>query len=356
MKVGIVTWHYYPNFGSSLQAYALQESIKRLGNNVRVINYRNPKIVRAVSFSDHLRVLCSKTIGKIIPRFRYAHLNYMSKYLQQTEPVYNERGVKELSRSFDTVVFGSDQIWAPNVYNPIYQGKFTQNCKKISYAASIGLPEIPQELVEKYKENLSSFSHIGIREEEGQKVLKNQCGIDSQVVLDPTLLLTVDKYKAMERKVPNTKEPFAFCYFLNANNQYRQAVEVYAKKRGLRIVGCSTRKEDEEWMTIIKAISACEFLWLIHHSNSVFTDSYHGTIFSLLYHKNFRTFLRFAEDDPIVQNSRIRQLDQYFSIAPLIQNPDQEVSDIFYDFDKFETSLALLREKSESFLKKALSE
>ena len=104
MKVGIITWHYYPNYGSSLQAYALQEGIKLLGNNVMVINYRNPKIVREISYKDHLRVLFSKTIGKIIPRFRYAHLNYMSKYLQQTRPVYDERGVKELSRSFDAVV------------------------------------------------------------------------------------------------------------------------------------------------------------------------------------------------------------------------------------------------------------
>lgn len=356
MKVGIITWHYYPNYGSSLQAYALQEGIKLLGNNVMVINYRNPKIVREISYKDHLRVLFSKTIGKIIPRFRYAHLNYMSKYLQQTRPVYDERGVKELSRSFDAVVFGSDQIWAPNVYNPIYQGKYSQNCKKVSYAASIGLPEIPQELVENYIENLSSFSHIGVREEEGQKVLKNQCGIDSKVVLDPTLLLSVDRYNAMERKVSNMKEPFVFCYFLNANNQYRQSVEAYAKKQGLRIVGDSARGKDEEWMTIIKDISACEFLWLIHHSNCVFTDSYHGTIFSLLYHKSFRTFMRFAEDDPIVQNSRIRQLDQYFNIAPLIQNSNQEVSEVFYDFDKFESSLALLREKSLTFLKKALSE
>lgn len=356
MKVGIITWHYYPNYGSSLQAYALQESIKALGYDVRFINYRNPKIVRKVELKDLLRVVLSNSIGRVISRYRFSHLNYMRKYLLQTKPVYDEQGVQELSSQFDTIVFGSDQIWAPNVYNAIYQGKYSPNCKKVSYAASIGLPEIPQALVEKYKENLSSFSYIGIREEEGQMVLKNQCGIDSEVVLDPTLLLSVDRYKAMERKVPNMKEPFVFCYFLNANNQYQQSVEAYAKKHGLRIVGCSARNEDEEWMTIIKDISACEFLWLIHHSNSVFTDSYHGTIFSLLYHKNFRTFMRFAEDDPIVQNSRIRQLDQYFSIAPLIQNPKQDVSEIGFGFDKFEISLAQLREKSLNYLKKALNE
>lgn len=356
MKIGILTWHYYPNFGSSLQAFALQETIRSLGYDVSIINYHNPKYGRVSKTKDNVRNMLSASIGLIYPRFRYPHLNYMRKYLLQTKPVYDEQGVQELSSQFDTVVFGSDQIWAPNVYNPIYQGKFSPNCKKVSYAASIGLPEIPQGLVEKYKENLRAFSHIGIREEEGQRVLKNQCGIDSEVVLDPTLILSVDRYKAMERKVSNVKEPFVFCYFLNANNQYRQSVEAYAKKHGLRIVGCSARNEDEEWMTIIKDISACEFLWLIHHSNSVFTDSYHGTIFSLLYHKNFRTFMRFAEDDPIVQNSRIRQLDQYFSIAPLIQNTKQDVSEIDFDFEKFETSLSQLREKSLSYLKKALND
>lgn len=356
MRVGIVTWHYYPNYGSSLQAYALQESIKILGHCVRVMNYRNLKIVRRVSYKDYLRVLLSNTIGWLVPRFRYSHLRYMSTFLQQTKPVYDEQGVQKLSELFDTVVFGSDQIWAPNVYNPIYQGKYSPNCKKVSYAASIGLPKIPKDLVEKYKENLSSFSHISVREEEGQKVLKNQCGIDSEVVLDPTLLLSVNRYEAMERKVPNMKEPFVFCYFLNAKNQYKRCVESYAKKNGLKVVGCSARKEDEEWMTIIKDISACEFLWLIHHSSFVFTDSYHGTIFSLLYHKDFRTFMRFAENDPIVQNSRIRQLEHYFNIAPLIQNPKQEVADTLFDFDKFEASLAQMKDKSLSFLKMALNE
>lgn len=356
MKIGILTWHYYPNFGSSLQAFALQDTIRSFGCNVRIINYHNPKYGRVSESKDLVRYLLSSSIGHISPRFRYPHLNYMRRYLIQTKPVYDEQGVQELSKLFDTIVFGSDQIWAPNVYNPIYQGKYSPNCKKVSYAASIGLPEIPLSLVEKYKENLSNFSHIGIREEEGQRVLKNQCGIDSEVVLDPTLILSVDRYKAMERKVSNMKEPFVFCYFLNTNNQYRQSVEAFTKQHGLKIVGCSAKNEDEEWMTIIKDISACEFLWLIHHSSCVFTDSYHGTIFSLLYHKNFRSFMRFAEDDPIVQNSRIRQLDQYFSIAPLIQNPKQDVSEIDFDFEKFETSLSQLREKSLSYLKKALND
>lgn len=355
MKVGIITWHYYPNFGSSLQAYALQESIKSLGADVSIINYRNPKLVRKVTFKDTLSVVLSSTIGWLFPRFRYAHLHYMSKYLQQTKVVYDEQGVQKLSELYDTVVFGSDQIWAPNVFDPVYHGKYSKNCKKVSYAASIGLSEIPQGLVEEYKENLSSFSHISVREEEGQMALKNQCGIDSMVVLDPTLLLSVDKYKVMERKVPNISDPFIFCYFLNANNRYRICVEAYAKNNGLKVVGCSARNGDNEWMTIIEGISACEFLWLIHHSTCIFTDSYHGTIFSLLYHKNFRTFMRFAEDDPIDQNSRIKQLNQYFGIAQLIQNPDMGFYEHFFDYEKFESSLDILKVKSLSFLKMALN-
>ena len=358
-KIGILTWHYYPNFGSALQSFALQTILGGLGHNVSIINYRNPKysiLSRKAVFVYTVSYYIYRLLGCMFGRYKNLPFFFRKRYLKETKMVIDEVGVRQLSEQYDAIVFGSDQIWAPNVYNPIYQGKYSPNCKKVAYAASIGLPEIQQDLVEKYKENLSSFSHIGVREEEGQKVLNNQCGINSEVVLDPTLLLSVDRYKAMERKVSNTKEPFAFCYFLNANNQYRQSVEAYAKKHGLRIVGCSARKEDEEWMTIIKDISACEFLWLIHHSNCVFTDSYHGTIFSLLYHKNLRTYMRFSEDDPIAQNSRIRQLDHYFNIAPLIQNPKQDVSEIGFDFDKFETSLVLLKEKSLTFLTKALSE
>ena len=96
-----------------------------LGYNVWLINYRNPKIVRKVELKDLIRVVLSNTMGRVMPRFRYSHLNYMRKYLLQTKPVYDEQGVQELSRRFDVVVFGSDQIWAPNVYNPIYQGKYS---------------------------------------------------------------------------------------------------------------------------------------------------------------------------------------------------------------------------------------
>ncbi len=354
MKIGILTWHYYPNFGSSLQAFALQESIKKLGHTVFIINYRNP-LINTVSVKDKSRILLSRLLGRIFPRFRYAHLNYMRTFFNQTRPVYNGVDVIKLTEDFETIVYGSDQIWAPNVYNPIYQGKYSPNCKKVSYAASIGLPEIPHNLVDEYKENLSRFSYIGVREEEGKKILKKQCGINSKVVLDPTLLLSVERYISMERDAL-IKGPFVFCYFLNATHQYKYCVEAYAKSRGLRVVGCSAKSEDVEWMTIVKNISACEFLWLIHHASFVFTDSYHGTIFSLLYHKCFRTFMRFSEDDPIVQNSRIRQLDQLFCISPLIQNTDQLVADISFDFDKFERSLSQQREESLAFLKKALNE
>lgn len=355
MKVGILTWHYYPNFGSSLQAFALQESIKELGHDVHILNYRNPRISKA-SNRDGLRVILSRLLGGLFPRFKYAHLNYMKKYLKQTKPIYDGEGVKELSKQFDTIVFGSDQIWAPNVYNPIYQGVYSPNCIKVSYAASIGLPAIPKKLEKAYHDNLCGFSHVGVREEEGRKVLKIQCGIDSEVVLDPTLLLPVFRYKAMERHAPIVKAPFVFCYFLNANNQYKQCVETYSNKLGLSVIGFSARADDSDWMTVVKDVSACEFLWLIHHADFIFTDSYHGTIFSLLYHKNFRTFMRFSEDDPIVQNSRIRQLDKYFGLTSVIQNPKQLVSDYRFDYDKFEASLAQLRKDSLTFLKKALKE
>jgi|LSQX01.3.fsa_nt_gb hypothetical protein len=358
-RVGLITWHYYPNFGSALQAYALQTVIATEGYSVEIINYRNP-IYDRPSVKNYLRIVASK-IGsflgtKVKERYAYSFLNFQMSYLKQSAYSSHSDEINKQCSKYYSIVCGSDQIWAPNVFNPVYMINFADGKKirKISYAPSIGLNDLPDNLVSKYKELLSDFQSISVREESGKELLKEKCGINSTVVLDPTLLLNANEYQLLQKKV-DIPDNFVFCYFLNADHEYKRTVQEYAKKNNCRIIGWSAKVSDSDWMTLMQWIGPCELLWLIEHAKCIFTDSYHGTILSLLFHKVFWTFERFKADDPICQNSRIYQLDKYFEIGNRIIKSDSMLSDHQpVNYESFEQKLKELRKKSLRYLKEAL--
>lgn len=359
-KIGILTWHYYPNFGSSLQAFALQKLISDIGYDVKIINYRNPQFSRYIWWKDILKHILHNSIGvfnnKVYEKTLLGTKRFQNKYFFQTKRFENPERIYDILKDFSCIVYGSDQIWAPNVYNPIYMGEYvSEHIRKISYAASIGLNDIPIDLVNIYKNNLSSYYAVAVREEEGKKLLKKRCGIDATVVLDPTLMLSVDIYKKMQRYVKGIKGKFIYCYFLNKEHKYREKVEEYARKHNLQIVGSSDKKADSEWMNRLTNIGADQFLWLINNAETIFTDSYHGSIFSLLFHKNLWIFTRFAEESPICQNSRIRQLQNNFNLSQRIITENSNFDDINkIDYKYFENRLAELKSESLVYLQNTL--
>lgn len=359
-KIGILTWHYYKNFGSGLQAFALQETIVRLGHEVNLINFRKFYSRPVSPIKRFLKKVLQYTVAKF-SNFVYERtinntIVYQKKYLKQTKVFTIPSELENISGEYDCLVYGSDQIWAPNVYTPIYMGAHVQkDVRKISYAASIGLNDIPDDLVETYRTNLSSYHSVAVREQEGKELLKSRCGIEATVVLDPTLMIDAETYKKMQRPVRGVKGKYVFCYFLNKEHKYREKVEDYAKKNNLQIIGCSDKVSDAEWLHMLTNIGADQFLWLINNAETVFTDSYHGSIFSLLFHKNLWTFIRFAENNPICQNSRIRQLQNNFDLEHRIVTAENDIDDskrINYEY--FEKRLAELRQESIKYLKNAL--
>lgn len=355
-SAGILTWHYYQNFGSALQCFALQTICKTIVKDVKVINYRNPRFGSVNIPKEWFCYIFAPLLQIISRRFKLANLCFRKKYIKETRFVRTYNDISDISRRFDVIILGSDQIWAPNLLNPVYLGEpIDSSVRKVSYAASIGLNDIPEELVPQYKNNLSGFYAIGIREQEGKDLLKRKCGIESTVVLDPTLLVNVDTYKQMQRKIMGIHHPYLFCYFLNKEHRYKDSVKQYAEDHSLTIVGVSDNIQDDEWMTRLTGLGADHFLWLINHAATVMTDSYHGSIFSLLFHKNLWIFQRFSEDNPICQNSRIRQLSHNFDLDSRIITATSIIDDSKpIDFNAFEARLNELKNSSMDFLKKAL--
>lgn len=357
-KIGIITWHHYGNFGSALQAYALQTTLSRIGYLPRIINYRGANYHKIDYVKDRVKSALNCISHHISGVKYYPFIEFQNKYFHQSAVVWDNGRFKKVCRDMECVICGSDQIWAPNVFNPIYFANFIadKEVKKISYAASIGLKYIPEKLIPEYRELLKEFHAVGIREEVGKNLLSEKCGIEATVVIDPTLLLNVSEYSELERE-PRQKIPekYIFCYFLNENNLYEKTVKRIAGNSNYEIIGISRTEDNYRWITRVEEIGPSEFLWLIHNAQIVITDSFHGTIFSLLYHKEFYVFERFLEDDPINQNERIFQLDSMFDIRNRILRPDTvELTNDMIDFDKFEERLKREREASVGFLKEAL--
>lgn len=351
-KVGIVTWYCTPNYGSQLQAFALSRILNKLGFQAVFINFtKYPLIKTFLSFFPN-------TILRLLKDY-YAspQYNFTRSFLK--EYYVNPKGILTSDKMFSAVICGSDQIWAPNIYNPVYMLSFiSEKTKKLSYAASIGLNAIPVALIDDYKHYIGRLNFVSVREEKARDILIKQCGIDAQVVLDPTLLISIDDWRKIELKC-NITRPYLFCYFLNSNNNYKEAVIEYARKNDLEIYGFSSNPNDYYWISKYHkcTIDVREFLGLIDGANIIFTDSYHGTIFSLLFHKEFISIKRFSDNDEICQNSRIYQLDKYFHISNQIVEIKEGIDMIpqKIDYEAFDKSLCSLRNQSLDFLTKSLS-
>lgn len=354
-KIGILTWHYYKNFGSALQAYALQETLKKIGCQPQIINYRNPKFGKEDKIKNYIKLL----LNKFGFEYNLYFEQFWKKYMNQTRLIQSKDQLSQIAKEFNSIICGSDQIWAPNVFNPIYMLDFVQNnnVRRISYAASIGLNYLPQDLKKTYKNLLSKFNMISVREKTGQELLEKECGIHSQVVLDPTLLISRKEWEKIVKKPKEVSKNFIFCYFLNENHKYKEKVKKFAQKYDLQIFGFTTCSDDYKWMTKVEKIGPCEFLWYIQNSEYVFTDSYHGTIFSLIFYKKFITFERFNSSDKICQNSRLEQLSLYFNLKDnIVSIENYNIQKInLIDYNKFNLSLCDYQEKSLNFLKGVLS-
>ena len=365
IRIGILTWFDPTNCGSALQAYALHRYLRQIGFNAHIINYVpqwcrgdymlmplktlsfKRKIKRAIKsiflpYSSHLPMQFRKRISPFY--------SFYNKYCQMTSAC-TEESIAECCKHFSTIITGSDQVWNPNFIDPIFLQCFVSgDINQISYATSFGGTILPEEKQIMYKKYLSSFSAISIREKEGKDILKT-IGIESEVLIDPTLLLDSAHYRSMANKVAHIKKPFAFCYFLKTDREYKLQIQDYIRHHHLEAVGFSFDEKDYTWMRQVDIMGPSEWLWLIDNADIVFTNSYHATIFSLILHTPFYTFVRFAHNEPIEQNSRLEQLDQYFELSEYFIT--KEIPKIQpYSFIKFEERLPELKHQAITYLLK----
>lgn len=359
-KVGIVSYYKNINFGSVLQACAMQMIIRKLGYDCEHIRYffrqnKKQKIISVLAnpsqfLKNKFALYFQKiTCPEIAVRRKKFH-QFVEEFIKESTKIYSQNDVTETTEIYDVFVCGSDQIWAPNQFNEFFYIDFiSEKARKIAYAPSIGLPLIPDHLKGKIASLISNIGYLSIREKEGSAIVRELTGLDIPVVLDPTLMIDKTEWLAKVKSSIAPKEPYILCLFLGENHQHRQAVETYRNYKGYKIVVIPFRKGDYSWGDICLADAGpLDFIDLVNNAAIVFSDSFHGAAFALNLNKPFGVFMRFAEDHPICQNSRIRNLLSLFSLQKRLVQDKMVIKDIDECINYAAVNTILDKERSKS--------
>lgn len=234
-----------------------------------------------------------------------------------------------------------------------------ENKPKLAYATSFGVSEIPPNLKKATARYLNRFQHLSTREIAGQKIICELTGKKVPVVCDPTLLFDAEGWAGIIRDQRILDEPYVFCYFLGTNPEHRRQAQEFSKRTGLEIVSCPFLdhfvKEDITFGDVqLFDMDAADFVNLIRHAEYILTDSFHGSVFSILHHKKFMTFNRFAG----TANSRNSRIDSLCALLGLGERRyNGNVMDVQKDVDYtlVDDRLERLREESIQYLKEALA-
>lgn len=343
-KIGIVTIQS-TNYGNRLQNYALQEVLKKYGNCYTI--YKSRECISVKSFiRSWAHVIRSKTKSDYFAKFN-RNICYDTKLISSDNCI-NEH--------YDYFVAGSDQIWNPlfKFNDEIEFLSFAKSSQKIAYAASIGLSNLPAEYADIYKERLKSFKAISMREEAGTKIVTELTGrTDIATVLDPTLLLEKNKWKKISKKYKyQPSKPYIFKYILGLNNNgIDTQIEDFAKSNNFDIFDLNVNFNGDD-----RPIGPAEFINLIENSEAVFTDSFHGTVFSLIYERPFYTILRPTQEGYGNMSSRIETLLNMVNMNNRMVRQEDDIKLIPYEcsFEYAKDIINKKRDESLEFLERNL--
>lgn len=361
MKITINTIVDYNNYGNRLQNYALQKVLEDLGHEVQTLkNYTKKetslykKLVKSISTGELKRKLKNKLIkdrvdysldGKRIANFK----RFTREYIKETDN-FVDHATSDFSflNNTDCFVIGSDQVWNYNFsrFSGIDFALFSTT-PKISYAASFGVSDVPNEWKEMYREGLNQIDYISVREQAGKHIVETITDKKATVVLDPTMLLTKDDWGRVINNLPKYQGKFILTYFLEdplkENEDY---IKKYAKDNRLKIKKLGTRSDLDMWLS-----DPAEFINLFSQAEAVFTDSFHACVFAIIFEKYFEVFDRNTSMESM--NSRIDTLLQDFDLENRWNREGQNVQSEI-DYVRVMELLQIRRIESLDFLITAL--
>lgn len=322
-RIGIVTYFYFYNYGTMLQALATQLLFGKFeGIEAEVIDYRfgektivsNWKLLKTrlrrllVYIKEWKRVLATKKFAKDKEKRIVYFEQFVKKYIRTSNlTYYYDYEINNNPPSYDVYLTGSDQTWSPKIgFSPILFLNFAPpKAIKAAYAPSLGVQSFSQEQVTYIKKELQKYDFISCRESIGSEMLERITGKSFLTVLDPTLMINSSEWLQYATS-PSIKGKYILCYFLGDRDYYRDYVRQLSKQTQLPVYYIPVNWKDfKKSNKLLWNVGPSEFLGLIANAEYVCTDSFHGTVFSINFHKEVRVFVKHAGNERGGDNSRI---------------------------------------------------
>ena len=305
-KIGIITFHRADNLGAVLQAYALQSVLEEMGKNVEIIDYYCPAIgadrVHASGVKGIALWLYYRIKHRGFEKFRKCRLHLSKPYTPET--------IVQSDGEYAAYISGSDQVWNYECsgYDDAYFLHFVTQGKKLSYAASLGRYRYSQEEQSRVLKLLSGFSAISVREFSAQRHLLELTEREVEVCPDPVILLSRDRWEQIMSK-RLLRQKYVFVYLIMKSDEVLEAARQYAADRGYKVICNKTSPE------FILRGAPEDFLSWIRHAECVFTNSFHGTAFSLLFGKRLAAYTKNPDGERNMRVTEILERTQSQSCA-----------------------------------------
>ncbi len=348
-KIGIVTICDFNNYGNRLQNYAMYYSLCKLNTNVKTIynlhkNYEKSYIRKVKSFL--------KKISFFKRHNRYKNFLKFNRYIDFDKKRNPSTGIlKRKEEKFDYFVAGSDQIWNPTIgrMSDTELLKNVDSAKRISYAASFGISKLPNEYLGKAKNELKKFKAISVREERGKEIVEELTGRkDIEVLVDPTMLLTAEEWDKVSKRPRMLKSnKYILTYFLGAlSDERKKIINKVAKENNCDVINLLDKNDP------FFECGPSEFLFLEKNAFLICTDSFHSSVFAILYNTPFLVYDR--EDNNVSMNSRIDTLLSKFKLEERKYKGKITKNDLKCNYIEAFKILEQERKKAFEFLEKAL--
>lgn len=360
MKIGILTVPFNNNYGGFLQAFALKRVLEDMEHEVIFINRRpNRTITLRTRIGNLLRALhLLEDKQKKLSRFtRGFEKEFLFPY---TKAYYSTQELRRcLKYKFDCVIVGSDQVWRYRYFGDWIDDFFCNflegtNISHFSYAASMGTDEMdyPQSKREVCTKLLKSFNKISVREDSSVKLLREYFGVkDAQVVLDPTMLLANQVYVGLFKdKYTKPERPYIFTYILDDCNSINESIVEFAHQRNISIIDMKAQTGSINDLDVIEPVE--KWLSAIYYADYVITDSFHGTVFSLLFNKQFIVYGNIKRG-----LSRMQDLLGHLELIDRLLTSNDAVGEMLeqkIDWNPVNNRICAYKDSSLSFLKDVL--
>ncbi len=366
MKIGLLTFHRAINYGAVLQCYGLYKTLESMGHSVDVIDYRPVyiedyrkyiplfRISHLKSIRERVKLLLASFIwmpsvrdaNKRFNHFIERHFSYSSRIVRDSS---------QMPQDYDLIIVGSDQVWSPSIsygFDPVFWGQFShQKTTLSSYAASLeGLSNISESDWVTIKDYLLSFKKISVREKSFQDALKTKLGLYSECNIDPSLLLSDTQYDKIIEPNP-VKGDYVLAFSIVQTPGFEEFSNKIAQQLNCKIVSIVAQRTprilNKGNCDELVSPSVGEFLALFKNAKCVVTTSFHGTVFSIIYHRPFYT-AKHKKNERV--SSLLSQLDLSERMIDFESSSNNDFRFEPLDFDLPQKSLNDLKYNAKTYL------